>query len=122
MNHQTVLLADDDEGLRRLIAATLGTEAFTLLAAGDGDEAIAIAREARPELILLDIDMPGRSGLDVCRELKRDPETAGIKIVMLTASGRDSDRREAFDAQADDYFVKPFSPIALLDRVYALLD
>lgn len=122
MTKRTVLLADDDAGLRRLVGVTLGTENFTLLAADDGDQTIEIAHEAHPELILLDINMPGQNGLEVCRQLKSDPATAGIKIVILTASGRDTDRRQAFDARADDYFVKPFSPIALLDRVYSLLD
>ena len=121
MTKRTVLLADDDPGLRRLVGATLGTDNFTLLAADDGEQTIEIAREAHPELILLDINMPKRNGLDVCRVLKHDPDTAGIKIVMLTASGSEADRREAIEADADDYFVKPFSPIALLDRVYSLL-
>jgi DNA-binding response OmpR family regulator len=121
MRKRRVLLADDDPALRRLIGATLGTEHFDLLSAGDGEQTLAIARDTRPELILLDINMPSRNGLDVCRLLKTDPATAGIKIVILTASGSDTDRHNAVEAAADDYFVKPFSPIALLDKVYALL-
>lgn len=121
MSKRTVLLADDDPALRRLVGATLGSEQFELLGAGDGDETLEIARRDRPALILLDINMPKRNGLDVCRLLKGDPETADIKIVMLTASGSETDRQNAFAASADDYFVKPFSPIALLDKVYALL-
>jgi DNA-binding response OmpR family regulator len=121
MNKRTVLLADDDPGLRRLVGATLGSEHFELLSAGDGDETLMVARQLQPSLILLDINMPRRNGLEVCRMLKADPETAHIKIVMLTASGSDIDRTRAFEASADDYFVKPFSPIALLDKVYALL-
>ena len=121
MNKRTVLLADDDPGLRRLVGATLGSEHFHLLSAADGEETLAVARENLPALILLDINMPKRNGLEVCRLLKDDPETAHIKIVMLTASGSDIDRTRAFEASADDYFVKPFSPIALLDKVYALL-
>ncbi|MBA2450713.1 MAG: response regulator [Chloroflexi bacterium] len=121
MSKRTVLLADDDPGLRRLVGATLGAESFQILSADDGEEALAIARGEHPALILLDINMPGQNGLDVCRELKSDPATAGIKIVMLTASGAELDRRRAFEAAADDYVVKPFSPIALLDKVYALL-
>ena len=121
MNKRTVLLADDDPALRRLVGATLGTEHFELLSAADGEETLELARETRPELILLDINMPRRNGLDVCRLLKNDPETASIKIVVLTASGSETDRDNAFEAAADDYFVKPFSPIALLDKVYALL-
>jgi two-component system alkaline phosphatase synthesis response regulator PhoP len=121
MNKRTVLLADDDPGLRRLVGATLGSEHFHLLSASDGEETLEIAREMRPSLILLDINMPRKNGLEVCRLLKADPATSAIKIVMLTASGSENDRTRAFEADADDYFVKPFSPIALLDKVYALL-
>ena len=121
MNKRTVLLADDDPGLRRLVGATLGSEHFNLLSAADGEETLSVARERMPALILLDINMPRRNGLEVCRMLKADPTTSHIKIVMLTASGSDVDRTRAFEASADDYFVKPFSPIALLDKVYALL-
>jgi DNA-binding response OmpR family regulator len=121
MNKRTVLLADDDPGLRRLVGATLGSEHFNLLAAADGEETLSVARQRQPALILLDINMPRKNGLEVCRLLKADPTTSHIKIVMLTASGSDVDRTRAFEASADDYFVKPFSPIALLDKVYALL-
>lgn len=121
MTKRTVLLADDDVKIRSLVAATLGTENFDLLTAGDGEETLARAREEKPELILLDINMPRMSGLEVCRALKTDPSTAHVKIVMLTASGSDADRANAFEAAADDYFIKPFSPIALLDKVYELL-
>jgi two-component system alkaline phosphatase synthesis response regulator PhoP len=121
MNKRTVLLADDDPGLRRLVGATLGSEHFNLLSAADGEETLSVARQRLPALILLDINMPSRNGLEVCRLLKSDPTTSHIKIVMLTASGSDVDRTRAIDASADDYFVKPFSPIALLDKVYALL-
>ena len=121
MTKRTVLLADDDVKIRSLVAATLGTENFVLLTAGDGEETLARAREEKPELILLDINMPRMSGLEVCRALKADPSTAHVKIVMLTASGSDADRANAFEAAADDYFIKPFSPIALLDKVYELL-
>ena len=121
MNKRTVLLADDDPGLRRLVGATLGSEHFNLLAAADGEETLSVARQSLPALILLDINMPRRNGLEVCRMLKTDPTTSHIKIVMLTASGSDADRTRAFEASADDYFVKPFSPIALLDKVYSLL-
>ena len=121
MNKRTVLLADDDPGLRRLVGATLGSEHFNLLAAADGEETLSVARQTQPALILLDINMPRPNGLEVCRLLKGDPSTSHIKIVMLTASGSDVDRTRAFEASADDYFIKPFSPIALLDKVYALL-
>jgi DNA-binding response OmpR family regulator len=117
-----VLLADDDPGLRRLIGTTLGTDDFDLLHATDGQEALDIARERRPELVLLDVNMPKLDGFEVCRSLKNEPETAGIKVVMLTARGADVDRARGRDAGADDYFIKPFSPVQLLNKVYSLLE
>ena len=121
MTKRTVLLADDDEKIRSLVGVTLGSETFNLLHAGDGEESLERARESKPDLILLDLNMPRMSGLEVCRHIKSDPATAHIKIVMLTASGSDEDRANAFAASADEYIVKPFSPIALLDLVYRLL-
>jgi two-component system phosphate regulon response regulator PhoB len=117
-----VLLADDDEALRRLIGTTLGTEHFVLLHAQDGEEALEIARQEHPELVLLDVNMPKLDGFEVCRQLKTAPETSGIKVVILSARGADTDRARGREAGADDYFIKPFSPIQLLNKVYALLE
>jgi DNA-binding response OmpR family regulator len=116
-----VLLADDDDALRRLIGATLGNEDFDLLQAIDGEEALSVAREQQPALVLLDVNMPRMNGFDVCRQLKAEAATAHIKVVMLTARGSDIDRLHAREAGADDYFVKPFSPVQLLNKIYALL-
>ena len=121
MTKHKVLLADDDPGLRKLVGTTLGTDDFDLLHASDGEETLAIARSEHPDIILLDINMPRKNGLEVCRELKSQPDTAGIKVVMLTASGSDTDKAGAAQAKADDYFVKPFSPVALLNKIYDLL-
>src|SRR5215207_8430454 len=103
MAKRCVLLADDDPGLRRLIGTTLGTEDFDLLQATDGQEALEIARQRHPELVLLDVNMPKMNGFEVCRSLKRDSETASIKVVMLTARGTDVDRAQGREAGADDY-------------------
>lgn len=116
-----VLLADDDPALRRLIGTTLGTEDFDLLQAVDGEEALRIARQEHPELVLLDVNMPKLDGFEVCRHLKSEPETSGIKVVMLTARAAEVDRVRGREAGADDYFIKPFSPVQLLNKVYALL-
>jgi DNA-binding response OmpR family regulator len=116
-----VLLADDDPALRRLIGTTLGTEDFDLLQAVDGEEALRIARQEHPELVLLDVNMPKLDGFEVCRHLKTEPETSGIKVVMLTARATEVDRARGREAGADDYFIKPFSPVQLLNKVYALL-
>jgi DNA-binding response OmpR family regulator len=116
-----VLLADDDPGLRKLVGTTLGTDDFSLYHAADGVETLEVARNEHPDIILLDINMPRKNGLEVLREIRTDPSTAGIKVVMLTASGNDADRAGAVEARADDYFVKPFSPVALLNKIYDLL-
>jgi DNA-binding response OmpR family regulator len=117
-----VLLADDDPSLLRLISTTLGSDDFDLLQAGDGQEALELARREHPDLILLDINMPRLDGFEVCQALKSDPEMNSIKVVMLSARGSDKDRARGRECGADDYFVKPFSPIQLLNKVYALLE
>ncbi|MBV9579563.1 MAG: response regulator [Chloroflexi bacterium] len=117
-----VLLADDDPALRRLIVTTLGETDFDLLQAVDGEEALSVARSALPQLVLLDVNMPRMDGFEVCQQLKSDPSTAPIKVVMLTARGADTDRRRAREAGADDYFIKPFSPVQLLNKIYTLLE
>jgi two-component system, OmpR family, phosphate regulon response regulator PhoB len=122
MPKRRVLLADDDPALRRLIGTTLGSQDFDLLQAVDGEEALYIARQQRPELVLLDVNMPKLDGFEVCRNLKSDPATAAMKIVILTARGADADRARAREAGADEYFIKPFSPVQLLNKVYALLE
>ena len=122
MSKRKILLADDDPGLRRLVGTTLGTEDFDLYHAADGDEAINVAREQLPVLILLDVNMPKKNGFEVCRILKADPDTSSIKVVMLTARGNEADRAQGREAGADEYFIKPFSPVQLLDKVYALLE
>ena len=117
-----VLLVDDDPQLLLLISTTLGTADFDLLEASDGEQALEVARRAHPDLVLLDVTMPGLDGFEVCRQLKSSPETTSIKVVMLTARGTDADRARGREVGADDYFAKPFSPIQLLKRVYALLE
>jgi DNA-binding response OmpR family regulator len=122
MAKRRILLADDDPALRRLIGTTLGTDDFDVLQAVDGEEALRVARQQHPELVLLDVNMPKLNGFEVCRYLKNEPETSGIKIVMLTARGADVDRARGREAGADDYFIKPFSPVQLLNKVYSLLE
>jgi two-component system phosphate regulon response regulator PhoB len=117
-----VLLADDDPALRRLIGTTLGNKDFDVLHAADGEEALRMAQQQHPELVLLDVNMPKLDGFAVCQYLKSDPETAGIKVVMITARATDTDRARGRAVGADDYFIKPFSPIQLLNKIYALLE
>ncbi|HZA19473.1 MAG TPA: response regulator [Actinomycetota bacterium] len=116
-----LLIADDEPGIRRLMRVTLQSDRYEIVEAADGEEALAQARQHRPDLILLDVMMPKRSGLDVCRILKDDPATADIAIIMLTARAQDSDIKEGEDAGSDGYFMKPFSPVALMRRVDEVL-
>lgn len=112
-----LLIADDDEGVRQLIRVTLQSQEYEIFEAADGEEALGLTYQHRPHLILLDVMMPKVSGFDVCRRLKEDPATAAIPIVMLTVKGQGDDLDEADAVGADAYFVKPFSPIALLRKV-----
>jgi CheY-like chemotaxis protein len=118
----TVLLCDDEEVLRSLVRATLDDDGYSILEARDGDESLELARSARPDLIVLDMMMPGRSGLDVLQELRKDPELENTPVVMLTARARQSDRDAAVAAGADRYLSKPFSPLELISVVEDLLD
>jgi two-component system phosphate regulon response regulator PhoB len=115
-----LLIADDEPAVRALVHATLEGDDYLILEAGDGLEALEVSRSERPRLVLLDIMMPRLDGLEVCRRLKRDPDTREIVVVMLTAQAQERDRDRGMAAGADDYFTKPFSPLALLRMVEQL--
>ena len=120
-----LLIADDEAGVRSLVRMTLETDDYQILEARDGDEALAIAREEQPELVFLDVMMPGASGVEVCRALKSDATTSSMKVIMLTAQAQERDREDGLDAGADDYLTKPFSPVKLLstvEQVFGALD
>lgn len=117
-----ILVVDDEKDIRDLVEATLLRSDHVVIKAESGDKAVEIARTEKPHLILMDIMMPGNlDGLQATRVLKDDPETQGCRIVLLTAKGQVSDRREGIEAGADDYFVKPFSPLELLRKVDQIL-
>jgi DNA-binding response OmpR family regulator len=113
----TLLIADDEAGIRSLVRMTLADSAYEIIEASDGHEALALAKEHKPKLALLDVQMPGLSGLEVCRQLKSDAETQDIFVVMLTARAQEADVEAGNLAGADDYFTKPFSPVALMRKV-----
>ena len=118
-----VLVADDEEGILALISATVeGDDRFELFLGEYGEEAIEVARREKPDLVFLDIMMPKKTGYEVCQTLKQEPDTAGITIVMLTAQTQDADKQRAWDAGADDYFTKPFSPTQLLNKIEEILE
>jgi CheY-like chemotaxis protein len=118
----TVLLCDDEEVLRQLVRATLDNGEYEIVEAADGDESLELARSIRPDLIVLDMMMPARSGLEVLRELRQDPALSRTPVIMLTARARQADQDEAAAAGADRYLAKPFSPLELISLVEDLLE
>ena len=115
-----VLIADDEESVVELVRVTLEDERIRVIAASDGVAALALADEIGPELVLLDVNMPGFDGVEVCRRLRRDARFARTPIVMLTAAVRPEDVRCGLEAGATEYLTKPFSPVRLLTLVDTL--
>jgi two-component system alkaline phosphatase synthesis response regulator PhoP len=116
-----VLVVDDAPDIVRLVRDYLEHAGFSVLAAANGIDALRIARTERPDLIVLDLGLPGRDGLDVTRELRRDSAVASVPIVMLTARADESDKLVGLELGADDYVTKPFSAKELVARVRAVL-
>ena len=114
-----ILIVDDQLEIRDLIQVTLETNEHQILTAENGQEAIDVARQEHPDIILLDIMMPGSDvdGLEACRRLKSERGTEDIIIVMLSGKGQEGDIEVGRGAGADDYFTKPFSPMALIKKV-----
>ena len=118
-----ILIVDDQIEVRELVQVTLEIGDYQILSAENGQQAIDIAQAEHPDIILMDIMMPGSEvdGLEACRRLKADSATNDITIVMLSAKGQESDVDAGRVAGADDYFTKPFSPIALIEKVEAVI-
>ena len=118
-----ILIVDDQPQIRELVAITLQLSSYQILFAENGQQAIEIAQTEHPDVILLDVMLYGSDldGLEVCRRLKKNPATEDIPIVLLTAHGQMSDIEAGKAAGADDYFTKPFSPIALMKKIEAVL-
>lgn len=121
MTQGTVVVADDDADIRDLVTFKLGSAGYTVVPAADGDEALQLINEHRPELAVLDVMMPGQSGLDVLRSIRADEALAGTRVILLTARARDVDVDAGFSTGADDYLTKPFSPRELVHRVTTLI-
>ncbi len=117
----TILVADDEVAIVELVRFTLEDDHVRVVGAFDGLTALELAGAMRPELVLLDVQMPHLSGLDVCRRLRQAPEYSHTRIVMLTAAGQAEDRARGLGAGADEYLTKPFSPLALLALVRSLV-
>ena len=121
MSKKTLLLVEDDKALAELLIWHFEREEFKVLRTGDGEEALLLADESPPDVIILDWMIEGVSGLEVCRRLRRKPHTANVPIIMLTARGEEGDRIRGLETGADDYVTKPFSPRELMARVGAVL-
>ena len=116
-----ILVADDDVDIRELVEFKLSTMGHDVVAVADGQAAIDACQAQRPDLAVLDVMMPGVSGLDAIRAIRADPGLSDLPVILLTARAQESDVETGFDSGADDYITKPFSPRELASRVEALL-
>lgn len=118
MTSATILIVDDEPQIRRVMRTTLTSQGYTVIEAPGGEEALEKIRRERADLILLDVNMPGRSGLEICREIRNSSD---VPIIMLTVRNTERDKVQALDAGADDYVVKPFGVQELMARIRAAL-
>lgn len=121
MAHETILVVEDEEDICELVSYALARDGFRVLSAATGEEGLEIAKAKRPDLVILDLMLPGIDGLTVCRILQKDQSTSSIPIVMLTAKGEEADIVAGLELGAEDYVTKPFSPRVLLARVRRIL-
>ncbi|MBF7728746.1 phosphate regulon transcriptional regulator PhoB [Pseudomonas sp. N040] len=121
MTGKTILIVDDEAPIREMIAVALEMAGYECLEAGNSQEALAIIVDRHPDLLLLDWMLPGSTGIELARRLKRDELTADIPIIMLTAKGEEDNKIQGLEVGADDYITKPFSPRELVARLKAVL-
>ena len=120
MSGAKILIVEDHQTMREAMRLVLEPEGFDIREASDGPSALAAIREDPPDLVFLDLNIPGTSGSEVLSELKADPATAGVRVIIVTATGEEA-RKRVLGLGADGYFTKPFSPIALLQTVERVL-
>jgi two-component system KDP operon response regulator KdpE len=118
MNSATILVVDDEPQIRRVLRSTLSSQGYVITEAKTGEEAVELVRKIKPDLVLLDVNMPGMGGVEACREIRHSSEAP---IIMLTVRNAERDKVSALDAGADDYVVKPFGIEELLARIRAAL-
>jgi len=121
MTEKKILVVEDEPDIRKLVHYNLAQERFKVIEAEDGEKALKSVQREKPHLIVLDLMLPGLSGLELCRSLRERPETSQIPILMLTAKAGEADRIVGLEMGADDYLTKPFSPRELVARVKAIL-
>lgn len=119
---RTVLIADDESSIRLLVHATIESDDYSVVEAADGAQAWALTRQLKPALVLLDVQMPGQSGLEVLRSIKADPDLTATRVILLTSKAQEQDIEVGLIAGADFYLTKPFSPLDLLTRVEEALE
>src|SRR5271169_3624053 len=118
MSDASILVADDEPQIRRVLRSTLSSQGYVIIDAKTGEEAVESVRKNKPDLVLLDVNMPGMGGIEACREIRRSSEAP---IIMLTVRNAEKDKVLALDAGADDYVVKPFGSEELMARIRAAL-
>jgi len=116
-----ILVVDDEPHIRRVLDAMLGNEGFDVVLASEGAEALRAVMAGHIDLVILDLLMPGASGLEVLAKIRSDPSVADTPVIILTAKGQDADREAAFAGGADDFMTKPFSPKKLVARIREIL-
>lgn len=116
-----IVVADDEPHVVRALSFVLTREGFTVAVAGNGEDAFAIISDEKPRLVFLDLVMPKRTGIEVCKAIKTDPELRRTHVIILTCKGQELDRQNCMSAGADEYMTKPFSPREVVERVRALL-
>ncbi|MBU0664032.1 MAG: response regulator [Proteobacteria bacterium] len=121
MARETILIVEDDENIQQLVGYNLAKAGFNVLYADNGDQALASVKRELPDLMVLDIMLPTLNGFEVCKILRKDPQTRTLPIIMLTAKGEENDVTAGLDLGADDYITKPFSPKILVSRVKSAL-
>jgi DNA-binding response OmpR family regulator len=116
-----ILVVDDEPHIRRVLDAMLGNEGFDVVLASEGAEGLRAVMAGHIDLVILDLLMPGASGLEVLAKIRSDPRVADTPVIILTAKGQDADREAAFAGGADDFMTKPFSPKKLVARIREIL-
>ena len=119
--NKTILIVDDEQDILGLVEFHLQQQGYETLKATSGETALKLARNEKPDLIVLDLMLPGMSGLDVCKYLKSEPATENIPVIMLTAKGEEADIVQGLEMGADDYVTKPFSPKILMARLNSVI-
>jgi len=118
---EKILIVDDEKDIVKMLSYNLKKEGYRTVEANDGEDALDLAGREHPDLILLDLMLPGIDGLEVCKQLKKEAKTSGIPIIMLTAKTQETDKIVGLELGADDYVSKPFSPKELIARIKAVL-